>query len=77
MLIQEFDVALDEGERNVLVKGRARYFPEVDRMRSRGDVVRIMEGVFGLKDKAEEYVYLICMTNRSKPIGFFEVSHGT
>lgn len=37
----------------------------------------VMEKVFGLPDKAEEHVYLVCMTTAGKPVGFFEVSHGT
>lgn len=77
MRIQQFDVALDAGYRNVLVKGTARNFPEMERIRSPEDAVWVMEDVFGLQDRAEEYGYLICMTGRGAPIGFFEVSHGT
>lgn len=77
MRIQQFDVALDAGYRNVLVKGAARNFPEMERIRSPEDAVWVMEDVSGLQDRAEEYGYLICMTGRGAPIGFFEVSHGT
>lgn len=40
-------------------------------------VAKFMENVFSLSSKAEEYLYLICLTNKCKAINVFEVSHGT
>lgn len=77
MRVQELDVVLDEDGRNILVKGRARNYPEMESIRCPQDVAMVMESVFGLQKRAEEYVYLVCMTEAGKPIGFFEVAHGT
>lgn len=77
MRVQELDVALNGDARSILVKGRARNLSEIGRIRCPEDVAMVMERAFGLQGKAEEHVYLICLTTAGKPIGFFEVSHGT
>ncbi|HHT96642.1 MAG TPA: JAB domain-containing protein [Clostridiales bacterium] len=41
------------------------------------DIVKMMNDVFQLNEMAEEYVYMIAFDTKNKPIGVFEVSHGT
>jgi DNA repair protein RadC len=41
------------------------------------DVVNLMNIVYSLNEKAEEYVYMISLNTKSKPFAIFEVSHGT
>lgn len=77
MRVQELDVVLDEDGRNILVKGHGRNLSEIGRIRCPQEVAVVMERAFGLQKRAEEYVYLVCMTRAGKPIGFFEVAHGT
>lgn len=41
-------------------------------------VAAVMNGVFALKELAEEYVYLLCLNKKNTKItGIFEISHGT
>ena len=47
------------------------------RLDSADKIVQVVNDVFQLNQKAEEYVYLLCLTMKGKPISFFEVSHGT
>lgn len=77
MKIQKYGIALDGDGRNVLAEEFSTDYAGLDNLDSPKKIVGVMEGVFGLRDKAEEYMYLICMTTGCRPIGFFEVSHGT
>lgn len=77
MKIQKFSVVLDGDGRNILEEDFSRDYKEADRLDTPRKIVAVMEEVFHLSDKAEEYMYLICMTAGCKPVCFFEVSHGT
>lgn len=77
MRIQKSSIVLDDDFKNVLVKDFAKNYAGVDNLRSPSNIVQVMNDVFDLENQAEEYLYLICMTCKCKPISFFEVSHGT
>ncbi|KAI4451123.1 hypothetical protein C823_005672 [Eubacterium plexicaudatum ASF492] len=77
MLIQQSSVVLDMDYKNILVRDFKENYSGVDSLTTAENVVKVMDDVFKLSDKAEEYVYLICLTSKLKPISFFEVSHGT
>lgn len=77
MKIQKYNAVLDGSGKNVLVEEFSKEYANFDNLDSPEKIVEVMEEVFCLSDKAEEYMYLICMNAGCKPIGFFEVSHGT
>ncbi len=77
MHVCQYSVAMDECGRNVLVKDSASDSPCLDKLDSPDGAAQLMRDVFGLHTRAEEYVYLICLMTSGRPIGFFEVSHGT
>lgn len=78
MRIQKSNIILDDNYNNILVKEFAKnYNKGVDIFDTPEKIVRVMNDVFSLNNFAEEYLYLMCMTKKCKPISFFEVSHGT
>lgn len=77
MRIIKSKVVLDAEYRNVLVKEYSRNYPGMDKLSGPGEIAQVMDEVFGLEHQAEEYVYLLAMTAKCRPISFFEVSHGT
>ncbi len=77
MKIRKYGIVLDGDCRNVLEKEFMQEYTGFNSLDSPDKIVEVMEEVFHLSDKAEEYMYLICMTAGCKPAGFFEVSHGT
>ena len=77
MRIQKSSIVLDDNYKNVLVKDFAKNYSGVDDLQSPENIVKVMNDVFNISNLPEEYLYLICMTCRCKPISFFEVSHGT
>lgn len=77
MKIQKLSVVVDGDNKNILVSESIEDYAEVDMLSGPEEIVQVMEKVFHLSDKAEEYLYLICMTPHCQPIGFFEVAHGT
>lgn len=40
-------------------------------------IVEMMNSVFSLDRKAEEYMYLLALNTKCVPVGVFEISHGT
>ena len=76
MRIQKSSIILDGDYKNILVKDFAKNYTGVNNLYSPANVVKVMNDVFNMSNQAEEYLYLVCMTCRCKPISFFEVSHG-
>lgn len=77
MKIQKYGIILEGDCRNVLKRDFMKEYTGFDSLDSPDKIVEVMEEVFHLSDKAEEYMYLICMMAGCRPISFFEVSHGT
>lgn len=77
MKIQKFSVILDGDGRNILEEDFSRDYDGSDRLHTPAKTVAVMEEVFRLSDRAEEYMYLICMNAGCKPAYLFGVSHGT
>ena len=70
-------VVLNRKLLTVIKEDFRRKYNEVDNISDTQSVVKVMNDVFGLSEQAEEYVYIICMTSKCKPICFFEVAHGS
>lgn len=78
MRIPKYNVIIDDEYKNKLVKDfSVNYRSNIRRVDTAESIVQVVNDVFHLNEKAEEYVYLLCMTIKGKPISFFEVSHGT
>lgn len=76
MQIYEYRVALAGDGRNILVREKEQDYGGMEKIASPDDVVRITREVLRLHERAEEYVYLVCLDVKGHPVGFFEVSHG-
>ena len=63
MKIQKFDVVLDEDNKNILAEDFSRECTDIRDVSRPEWIVAVMNEVFGLSEKAEEYMYLICMTS--------------
>lgn len=62
---------------NRLVKEKEVYYDGGGSLNSPEKVHNLMTEVFELDRKAEEYLYMIALNTKCKPIGIFEISHGT
>ena len=79
MRITEYNVELSDMETNILVKERESFYDcfNGDALTTPTEISNMMKEVFRLDKKAEEYVYMIAFNTKCKPIGIFEISHGT
>lgn len=77
MRIEKADVVLDNHHKNVLVKEWEIEYGDIQKFDVPENVVKVMNDVFHMKEKAEEYLYVLCMTSAGDPIAIFELSHGT
>lgn len=76
MRITTYRTELNEDQHNVLVKENSCNCP-VDSLRNPQSVTEMLNTVFRLNKQAEEYVYMIALNTKCKPLGVFEISHGT
>lgn len=77
MRATEYKLELNEDGVGVLVKEKSRNFSEFTQLNNAAKIASFMRCAFDLHKKAEEYVYLIALNVRCKPIGLFEISHGS
>ena len=78
MRVTSYDVELDE-KIPILVKDRSVNYTDVGagKLEQPELIVSVLNSVFRLDKKAEEYMYLICLDTKGHPIGFFAISKGT
>ena len=76
MKITVYRAELDVNRHNVLVEERSCECSS-DSLGYPETVADMLKTVFRLDRQAEEYVYLIALNNKSRPLGVFEISHGT
>lgn len=60
---------------NLLVKEKGINYP--DELDNPKKIIEMFNRLFRLDQKAEEYVYMLALNSKNKPLGVFEVSHGT
>lgn len=78
MIITKYELQLTDEQHPVMVKDRAvRYDCSAKYLDTPRKIVEMLNTCYSLNVMAEEYVYLICFNNKIRPIGIFELSHGT
>lgn len=74
MYVTEYESWMDK-EKRVVLKEKTKhplkqYFNNID------IVMEFFEEEFQMSQRAEEYVYLVALNAKNRPVGLFEVSHG-
>lgn len=77
MRITIYKTELSDERLNVLIKEKACNYSGAESLNSPSLIAEMLNSVFCLDRQAEEYLYMIAMDTKGKPIGVFEVSHGT
>lgn len=77
MRITTYKTELDNNGLNVLVKENSCNCVEVENLNTPTLIVEMFNAVFRLNKQTEEYVYMIALNTKCKPLGVFEISHGT
>lgn len=77
MRITKYGVEINTDGNNILVKESSCNYTMENALDNCDKIAKVMKEVFKLDKKAEEYVYMIALNTKLKPIGFFEISHGT
>lgn len=76
MRITTYRAELNEDLHNILVKENScNYLGE--NLTSPEAIVNMLNSVYRLNKQAEEHLYMIAFNTKNKPIGIFEISHGT
>ena len=76
MRITTYRTEISENQHNILVKENSCNYP-VESLNNPQSVTEMLNTVFRLNRQAEEYVYMIALNAKGRPLGIFEISHGT
>lgn len=77
MKITNYKMILNEDEEHILVKESSAYYKEITSLQSPETVELAMNTLFQAKFLPEEHMWLLALNVKNKPIGVFELSHGT
>lgn len=76
--LTKYKTRLTENKRVTLEKEIIMDYPEAfSIIRSPEDAAIIGRDYMHIHEETEEYMYMICMNNKNRIIGIFEISHGT
>ena len=76
MRITTYKTELNEDHLNVLVKEKSCNCTGVETLNTPLLITEMFNAVFRLNKQTEEYLYMIALDNKGKPLGVFEISHG-
>jgi DNA repair protein RadC len=78
MRITTYRTELDENKHNVLIKENSCNYPmETETLNNAPTIVKMLNAVYRLNRQAEEHLYMIALSIKCRPLGVFEISHGT
>ncbi|WP_160304520.1 JAB domain-containing protein [Otoolea muris] len=75
MRITKYGLITDQ-QRYFLIKESAVNYA-VETLTTGSSLYKMLNDLYRLNQLAEEHIYLVGFTNRGRPLGVFEVSHGT
>lgn len=76
MRITKYKTMMNDSRIPELVKESACNY-ECESLNDPSKIVEMMKIVFEIHKQTEEYLYEICFNTKMKPVGVFEISHGT
>ena len=76
MRITTYKTELNEDNLNVLVKEKSCNCTGVETLHTPSLIAEMFNVVFRLNKQTEEYLYMIALDSKQKPLGVFEISHG-
>lgn len=76
MRVTKYTVELTKEKQNILIKEEA-YNYAYDALDSPLKIVTMMNDLFRMNKKAEEYLYMLSFNTKMRVLGVFEISHGT
>lgn len=77
MRIVNYGITMTESKQLMLIKESSTNYPVEQKLQSPEKIFRLMHDVFNADNLPEEHLWLIALAATAKPVGFFEVSHGT
>ena len=77
MRIKEADICMNEDKEPILIQKHGTNYPDISRLDTVTNVVKVMTDVFHIDNEVSETVYVVAMDTKTKPLHFFCVNKGT
>ena len=77
MRIYERELLVAEDGTAYLESISSKNYSKLEKINTPKEIHQIMVDNYNLDKKAEEHIYMIAINKKSKPISFFEISHGS
>lgn len=77
MRVNVYNLKMNDDKLCYIVKEKGTLYGNgTQKLNTPESVSKMMTDIFDLSHQPEEHLYLLCMTNKSRLLGIFEVSHG-
>lgn len=76
MRITTYKTELNADNLNILVKEKSCNCTGVETLNNPSLIAEMFNVVFHLNKQTEEYLHMLALTTKGKPLGVFEISHG-
>lgn len=77
MRLTKYTVEFDEARKPILAKERSFNYSAAEQLNTPEKIVELIIDVFRADKQVEEHVWLLVLNAKLKPVGVFEVSHGS
>lgn len=77
MKVGIYELVKEKDSRRVALQIKETFEYEQKRFRTSADIYCMMNEIFKLNEKAEEYVYMLAFDAKLQMLGVFEISHGS
>jgi len=77
MRLTKYTVEFDESRKPMLAKERSFNYSAAEQLNTPERIVELIIDTFRADKQVEEHVWLLALNGKLKPVGIFEVSHGS
>ena len=76
MKIQKKNLIYETDKTITVVTESSHYYPNLDNLNNPKKIAEMFETVYHISSQVEEHLYLLCLDNKYRSLGVFDVSHG-
>lgn len=77
MRITKYSTFLNEDKTPYIIKESSKNYPSIQNLDNPAKIFSAMNEIYDARKQTEEHIWMIALTTKCRPIGFFEISHGT
>lgn len=77
MRITKYSTLLNEDKTPCIIKESSKNYPSIQNLDNPAKIFSAINEIYDARKQTEEHMWMIALTIKCRPIGFFEILHGT